>query len=165
MSLAPIFFILFILFDNLKGTGLVPLNVLFTIIGGVAALLITHTNFSISAGIGFIALFGICIQNGMVLISIFKQNLVRKMTLDDSIREGVSSRVRPVVMTVLMAAISTGTDSATSKLLVIVVIEGLITGTIFPLFIFPLVFERFHRSERTNSVPLPGGPTERVAVH
>ena len=174
VSLALIFFILFILFGNLKDAGLVLLNVPFAIIGGIAALLITHTNFSISAGIGFIALFGICIQNGVILISVFKQNLVRKMSLDSSIDEGVISRVRPVVMTALMAtiglmpaAISTGIGSETSKPLAIVVIGGLITGTILTLFIFPLVFERFYRAEHTKYVPLPGerGYVEPVAVH
>ncbi|MBF9143933.1 efflux RND transporter permease subunit [Hymenobacter properus] len=157
ISLGLIFFILFILFGNLKDAGLVLLNVPFAIIGGIAALLLTHTNFSISAGIGFIALFGICIQNGVILISVFKQNLVKKHTLDHSINEGVISRVRPVVMTALMAtiglmpaAISTGIGSETSKPLAIVVIGGLITGTILTLFIFPLVFERFYRAEHTH---------------
>ena len=174
VSLALIFFILFLLFGNLKDAGLVLLNVPFAIIGGIAALLLTHTNFSISAGIGFIALFGICIQNGVILISVFKQNLVKKMPLDNSINEGVISRVRPVVMTALMAtiglmpaAISTGIGSETSKPLAIVVIGGLITGTMLTLFIFPLVFERFYRSEHTHYVPLPGekGAVEPVAVH
>ncbi|MDB5270691.1 MAG: cation transporter [Hymenobacter sp.] len=174
ISLGLIFFILFILFGNLKDAGLVLLNVPFAIIGGIAALLITHTNFSISAGIGFIALFGICIQNGVILISVFKQNLVKKHTLDHSINEGVISRVRPVVMTALMAtiglmpaAISTGIGSETSKPLAIVVIGGLITGTILTLFVFPLVFERFYRSEHTKYVPLPGekGYVEPVAAH
>ena len=157
VSLGLIFFILFILFGNLKDAGLVLLNVPFAIIGGIAALLLTHTNFSISAGIGFIALFGICIQNGVILISVFKQNLVRKLSLDRSIQEGVVSRVRPVVMTALMAtiglmpaALSTGIGSETSKPLAIVVIGGLITGTLLTLFIFPLVFERFYRAEHTR---------------
>ncbi|WP_426491119.1 efflux RND transporter permease subunit [Hymenobacter sp. 102] len=157
VSLALIFFILFILFGNLKDAGLVLLNVPFAIIGGIAALLITHTNFSISAGIGFIALFGICIQNGVILISVFKQNMVRKLSLDRSIHEGVTSRVRPVVMTALMAtiglmpaAISTGIGSETSKPLAIVVIGGLITGTVLTLFIFPLIFERAYRAEHTH---------------
>ncbi|UOG77359.1 CusA/CzcA family heavy metal efflux RND transporter (plasmid) [Hymenobacter tibetensis] len=153
VSLALIFFILFVLFSNLKDAGLVLLNVPFAIIGGIAALLLTGTNFSISAGIGFIALFGICIQNGVILISVFKQNLLRKESLDKSITEGVISRVRPVVMTALMAtiglmpaALSTGIGSETSKPLAIVVIGGLLTGTVLTLFIFPLVFERFYRS-------------------
>ncbi|RZL10393.1 MAG: efflux RND transporter permease subunit, partial [Hymenobacter sp.] len=157
ISLALIFFILFILFGNLKDAGLVLLNVPFALIGGIAMLLITHTNFSISAGIGFIALFGICIQNGVILISVFKQNMLAKMSLDRSLSEGVASRVRPVVMTALMAiiglmpaALSTGIGSETSKPLAIVVIGGLLTGTILTLFIFPLIFERTYRAEHTH---------------
>ena len=135
---------------------------------------ITGTIFSISAGIGFIALFGICIQNGVILISVFRKNLEAKMYLDDAIKEGVISRVRPVVMTALMAmigllpaAISHGIGSETQKPLAIVVIGGLITGTMLTLFIFPLVFERFYRSEHTNYVPRPGekGAAKSVAVH
>ena len=71
VSLLLIFLILFVMFGNIKDAGIVLLNVPFAIIGGIAALLITGTNFSISAGIGFIALFGICIQNGVILISVF----------------------------------------------------------------------------------------------
>ncbi|GAB3899398.1 CusA/CzcA family heavy metal efflux RND transporter [Larkinella knui] len=152
LSLLGIFFILFVLFGNVKDAGLVLFNVPFAIIGGIAALLITHVNFSISAGIGFIALFGICIQNGVILISVFKKNLHNRLSLNDSIRQGVISRVRPVVMTAMMAAIglipaaiSTGIGSETSKPLAIVVIGGLITATFLTLFIFPLVFYVFYR--------------------
>ncbi|MBX0290211.1 CusA/CzcA family heavy metal efflux RND transporter [Hymenobacter sp. HSC-4F20] len=176
VSLALIFFILFILFGNLKDAGLVLLNVPFAIIGGIAALLLTHTNFSISAGIGFIALFGICIQNGVILISVFKQNMARKLSLDRSIHEGVTSRVRPVVMTALMAtigllpaALSTGIGSETSKPLAIVVIGGLITGTLLTLFIFPLIFEKAYRAEHSryadDLTPHPERHQPAVLVH
>jgi cobalt-zinc-cadmium resistance protein CzcA len=100
------------------------MNVPFALIGGILALHITHTNFSISAGIGFIALFGVCIQNGVILISVFRKNLEEHMPLDTAILEGVVSRVRPVVMTALMAAIglmpaalSTGIGSRNPKTL------------------------------------------------
>ena len=152
ISLLGIFFILFVLFGNVKDAGLVLLNVPFAIIGGIAALLVTHVNFSISAGIGFIALFGICIQNGVILISVFKKNLHNKLSLNESIKQGVISRVRPVVMTAMMAAIglipaaiSTGIGSETSKPLAIVVIGGLITATLLTLFVFPLLFYAFYR--------------------
>lgn len=154
ISLLIIFLILFIMFGNVKDAGMVLLNVPFAIIGGIAALLITGTNFSISAGIGFIALFGICIQNGVILISVFKNNmqLVKRRefnhhTLEIAIRDGVRTRVRPVVMTALMAAIgllpaalSRGIGSETSRPLAIVVIGGLITATILTLLVFPLFF-------------------------
>jgi len=154
ISLLGIFFILFVLFGNVKDAGLVLLNVPFAIIGGIAALLITHVNFSISAGIGFIALFGICIQNGVILISVFKKNLHNRLSLNESIYQGVLSRVRPVVMTAMMAAIglipaaiSTGIGSETSKPLAIVVIGGLITATVLTLLVFPLIFYAFYRKK------------------
>jgi cobalt-zinc-cadmium resistance protein CzcA len=154
ISLLLIFLILFVMFGNVKDAGMVLLNVPFAIIGGIAALLISGTNFSISAGIGFIALFGICIQNGVILISVFKNNMQKvkkhefnKHTLEVAIRDGVRTRVRPVVMTALMAAIgllpaalSKGIGSETSKPLAIVVIGGLITATVLTLLVFPLFF-------------------------
>jgi cobalt-zinc-cadmium resistance protein CzcA len=159
VSLLIIFLILFVMFGNVKDASLVLMNVPFAIIGGIAALLITGTNFSISAGIGFIALFGICIQNGVILISVFKNNMqmVRRHefshhTLEIAIREGVRTRVRPVVMTAMMAAIgllpaalSTGIGSETSKPLAIVVIGGLITATVLTLLVFPLFFYMGYR--------------------
>ncbi len=151
ISLLIIFLILFIMFGNVKDAGMVLLNVPFAIVGGIAALLITGTNFSISAGIGFIALFGICIQNGVILISVFKKNLqqLKKEVnpLEQAIKGGLRTRVRPVVMTALMAAIgllpaalSNGIGSETSKPLAIVVIGGLITATVLTLLVFPLFF-------------------------
>ncbi|UPK67079.1 efflux RND transporter permease subunit [Chitinophaga filiformis] len=154
ISLLIIFLILFVMFGNVKDAGMVLLNVPFAIIGGIAALLISGTNFSISAGIGFIALFGICIQNGVILISVFKNNMqmvkrheFNHHTLEIAIRDGVRTRVRPVVMTALMAAIgllpaalSKGIGSETSKPLAIVVIGGLITATVLTLLVFPLFF-------------------------
>ncbi|WP_128544599.1 efflux RND transporter permease subunit [Larkinella soli] len=152
VSLFGIFLILFVLFGNVRDAGMVLLNVPFAMIGGIAALLITHVNFSISAGIGFIALFGICIQNGVILVSVFKKNLHNRLSLNDSILQGVLSRVRPVVMTAMMAAIglipaavATGIGSETSKPLAIVVIGGLITATVLTLLVFPLVFYVFYR--------------------
>ncbi|WP_315816692.1 efflux RND transporter permease subunit [Paraflavitalea speifideaquila] len=150
--LVMIFILLFITFGNAVDAGLVLLNVPFALIGGILALHITGTVFSISAGIGFIALFGICIQNGVILISVFKQNLHQKLSLPQAIRDGVNARIRPVVMTALMAAIgllpaaiSTGIGSETQKPLAIVVIGGLISSTILTLLIFPLVVEIFYK--------------------
>jgi cobalt-zinc-cadmium resistance protein CzcA len=148
ISLMLIFFILFVLFGNVRDSGLILLNVPFAIIGGVFALYITGTNFGISAGIGFIALFGICIQNNVILLSKFKKNLHDRLPLDEAIRSGVIARIRPVIMTALMAAIglmpaatSIGIGSETSRPLAIVVIGGLITATVLTLFIFPIIFK------------------------
>ncbi|MCX6299474.1 MAG: CusA/CzcA family heavy metal efflux RND transporter [Bacteroidetes bacterium] len=152
ICLLVIFVILFVTFGNVKDALLTILNVPFALIGGILALHITGINFSISAGIGFIALFGVCIQNGVILISVFRKNLESKMTLDNAVYEGVISRVRPVVMTALMAAIgllpaaiSTGIGSETQKPLAIVVIGGLITSTILTLLILPVIYSLVHR--------------------
>src|SRR5450432_1680535 len=147
ICLLAIFLILFITYGNVKDAFLTIINVPFALIGGILALHLTGINFSISAGIGFIALFGVCIQNGVILISVFRKNLDEKMQLDEAIREGVLSRVRPVVMTALMAmigllpaAISTGIGSETQKPLAVVVIGGLITATILTLLILPSIY-------------------------
>ncbi|AXE17682.1 CusA/CzcA family heavy metal efflux RND transporter [Runella rosea] len=152
MCLIAIFIILFIMFGNAKDAGLVLANVPFAIMGGILAIHFTGINFGISAGVGFIALFGICIQNGVILISVFNKNLSSRIPLDTAIREGVKSRIRPVVMTALMAAIgllpaalSTGIGSETQKPLAIVVIGGLITATVLTLMIFPIIYRFFYR--------------------
>ncbi|MCW3123479.1 MAG: cobalt-zinc-cadmium resistance protein CzcA, partial [Flavipsychrobacter sp.] len=147
LCLLAIFLILFITYGNAKDSVLTILNVPFALIGGILALHVTGINFSISAGIGFIALFGVCIQNGVILISVFRKNLEAKMPLHEAIELGVQSRIRPVVMTALMAAIgllpaamSTGIGSETQKPLAIVVIGGLITSTILTLLILPVIY-------------------------
>lgn len=151
VSLALIFLLLFAMFGNLKDAGLVFLNVPFAIMGGIIALHVTGTNFSISAGIGFIALFGICIQDGVLLITIFKHNLEvmkgQHQSLYTAIKLGVNSRIRPVMMTALMAAIglfpaaiSHGIGSESSRPLARVVIGGILCAMIFSLWVFPLIF-------------------------
>ncbi|MEP6949759.1 MAG: CusA/CzcA family heavy metal efflux RND transporter [Ginsengibacter sp.] len=152
VCLLAIFLILFVTFNNVKDAFLTLLNVPFALIGGILALHLTGINFSISAGIGFIALFGVCIQNGVILISVFRKNLDEKMHLHEAIYNGVISRVRPVIMTALMAAIgllpaalSHGIGSETQKPLAIVVIGGLVTSTILTLLILPVIFSLVHQ--------------------
>jgi len=161
ISLLLIFLLLFVMFGNLKDAGLVFLNVPCAVVGGILALLITGTNFSISAGIGFIALFGICILEGVLLITAFKHNLERIKGLESplytSIKLGVNDLIRPVLMTALMAtigllpaAISTGIGSESSRPLARVVIGGLLCATVFSLLIFPLAFFRAYRKVDTK---------------
>lgn len=157
ISLLLIFLFLFILFGQMKDALLVLNNVPFAIIGGIFSLWLTGVNFSISAGIGFIALFGICVQNGVILLTKFKTNIrsihpYSDASLAGAIREGVESRIRPVIMTAMMAAIgllpaamSHGIGSETARPLARVVIGGLITDTLFNLFIFPIVFYWVYR--------------------
>ncbi|HEY8937721.1 MAG TPA: CusA/CzcA family heavy metal efflux RND transporter [Cyclobacteriaceae bacterium] len=152
ISIIAIFILLFITFGNAKDAGLVLINVPFALIGGILALHITRMNFGISAGVGFIALFGICVQNGVILISEFNKKLHERLPIVDAIKEGVKARIRPVVMTAAMAAIgllpaavSSGIGSESQKPLAIVIIGGLITATILTLLIFPIIFWVFNR--------------------
>jgi heavy metal efflux system protein len=147
ISLIGIFVLLFISLGSMKDAGLVLLNVPFALIGGILALHITGMNFGISAGVGFIALFGICVQNGVILISEFNDNLGRGHSLDEAIHLGILHRTRPVVMTALMAsiglmpaALSTGIGSESQKPLAIIIIGGLITATVLTLLIFPIIY-------------------------
>jgi cobalt-zinc-cadmium resistance protein CzcA len=157
ISILAIFVILFITFNNAKDAALVLVNVPFALVGGILALHITGTNFGISAGVGFIALFGICVQNGVILISVFHKYTEEELPLDEAIKQGVASRIRPVVMTATMAAIgllpaavSSGIGSETQKPLAIVVIGGLITATIFTLLVFPVVYEFFNHKKKSS---------------
>jgi len=182
ISLILIFILLLSMFGNFKDALLVFANVPFAVVGGIAALFLTDTNFSISAGIGFIALFGICIQDGIILITMFKENLTHvkgdrsfyfdletmesgegdrqrqgSLSLYDAIRMGVRARIRPVMMTALMAAIgllpaalSHGIGSESSRPLARVVIGGILSAMVFSLWVFPLIFgwayRHFHKS-------------------
>ena len=177
LSLLIIFLILFVMFGNMTDATLVLLNVPFALIGGILALHVTGTIFSISAGIGFIALFGLCVQNGVILISVFKKNLEHRLPLVQAIKEGVSDRIRPVVMTALMAAIgllpaalSTGIGSETQKPLAIVVIGGLMSGTVLTLLIFPLLFDsvyqrRLKRTEQKRLKKLQVAPAPSFSLN
>jgi len=183
ISLLLIFALLFSMFGNFKDSLLVFINVPFAIVGGIAALFITGTNFSIAAGIGFIALFGICIQDGIILITMFKENLDHargkgrdsfyfklenmeshetggesledhhENALYNCIRLGVKARIRPVMMTALMAAIgllpaaiSHGIGSESSRPLARVVIGGILCAMMFSLWVFPLIFNWAYRN-------------------
>lgn len=157
ISLAAIFVLLFIMFGNAKDAGLVLINVPFALIGGIIALHLTGINFGISAGVGFIALFGICVQNGVILITEFNENLRKNMSLSEALKLGIQHRTRPVVMTALMAsigllpaALSTGIGSESQKPLAIVIIGGLVTATILILLVFPIFYGIFNR-ERIKS--------------
>lgn len=159
ISILGIFFLLFILFGNIKDSLLVLANVPFALIGGIIALHITRMNFGISAGVGMIALLGICIQNGVILITEFHQNIKDGLSLDNAVLTGVKSRTRPVIMTALMASIgllpavlSTGIGSESQKPLAIVIIGGLITATVLTLLIFPIIFWIFNRSKKSQEI-------------
>lgn len=162
ISLIMIFVLLFIMFNNAKDAGYVLINVPFALIGGILSLHITGINFGISAGVGFIALFGICVQNGVILISEFHKQATLGDDLNQAIINAVKIRTRPVVMTALMAAIgllpaavSTGIGSESQKPLAIVIIGGLVTATIFILLVFPIIYYKaLHLREKKKVTPI-----------
>jgi cobalt-zinc-cadmium resistance protein CzcA len=137
------------MFNNVKDAGYVLINVPFAMIGGILALHLTGMNFGISAGVGFIALFGICVQNGVILISEFHKQAKTLDDLNQAIINAVNVRTRPVVMTAMMAAIglmpaamSHGIGSESQKPLAIVIIGGLVTATVFILLVFPIIYHK-----------------------
>lgn len=158
ISLILIFILLFIMFNNAKDAAYVLINVPFALIGGILALHITGMNFGISAGVGFIALFGICVQNGVILISEFHKQAKSLDNLGLAIVNAVKVRTRPVIMTAMMAAIgllpaalSNGIGSESQKPLAIVIIGGLVTATIFTLLVFPIIYHKaLHIRERKS---------------
>lgn len=162
ISLLAIFLLLFTMFGNFKDSLLVFLNVPFAIVGGIIALFVTGTNFSISAGIGFIALFGICILFGVLIITDIKHNLQparlkQNKSIWHAIRKGVNSKVRPVLMTAFMdavglfpAAISTGIGSESSRPLARVIIGGVLCAAFFSIWVFPLFVESAYRKMESS---------------
>ena len=151
ISVLLIFVILYVLFGNARDAGLVLTNVPFAAVGGILILLLTHTNFSISAGIGFICLFGICIQNGVIMLMDIKHFLRHRCSLPEAVTRGMHSRIRSVLMTAMMAtlgllpaALSHGIGSESQRPLATVIIGGLVGATLFTLFIFPLIIERIY---------------------
>ncbi|HZY82431.1 MAG TPA: CusA/CzcA family heavy metal efflux RND transporter [Cyclobacteriaceae bacterium] len=152
ISVALIFMWLFFMFNSVKNAFAVLMNVPFALIGGILALFFTGINFSISAGVGFIALFGVSVQNGVILVARFNKLKSQGMDTHTSIVEGALSRVRPVVMTALMAgigllpaAISTGIGSETQRPLAVVMIGGLISDTILTLITLPAIYLIWNR--------------------
>ena len=156
ISITVIFLILLFTFGSALDATLVILNVPFALIGGFMALWLTGINFSISAGVGFICLFGVSVLNGVILINRYKENQHRKMPILAAVREGSIALVRPIMMTALMAslgllpaALSTGIGSETQKPLATVMIGGFITSTLLSLLILPVIYGLiYHRRDR-----------------
>lgn len=148
LTLLTIFLLLYTTFGNGKDAGLVLLNVPFAAIGGIAALYISGEELSISAGIGFLSLFGIAIQDGVILISyVTKLNEQQHISLRDAIVHGASQRLRPVLMTALLAglgllpaALSHAIGSQAQRPLALVIVGGMVTTTLLTLLVLPVLF-------------------------
>ena len=159
ISILLIFSILYVLFGNARDAALVLTNVPFAAVGGILILLLTGFNFSISAGIGFICLFGICIQNGVIMIMDIRHFVRQRHPLPVAVEKGMHSRIRSVLMTAMMAtlgllpaAVSHGIGSESQRPLAIVIIGGLTCATAFTLFVFPLIVEKAYRHVNINKI-------------
>ncbi|HLK57415.1 MAG TPA: efflux RND transporter permease subunit, partial [Chthonomonadaceae bacterium] len=147
ITLLLIYLVLFTLFNSASRAAIVMLNVPLALIGGIFALYLTHFHLSVAAAVGFIALFGVAVQNGVIMVSFFDQLRARGTELREAVIEGAVTRLRPVLMTAILAsiglapaAISTGIGSDTQKPLAIVIIGGLISATALTLFVLPVLY-------------------------
>jgi cobalt-zinc-cadmium resistance protein CzcA len=152
VAIALIAFILFLTFRSLKQTLIILSNIPFALTGGLIALWLTGEFISVPASVGFIALLGIAVLNGVVMMSHFNHLLSRGLAISQVVREGALRRLRPVMMTASICAIglvplllATGPGSEIQKPLAIVVIGGLISSTLLTLFLLPIIYRRFHR--------------------
>lgn len=157
LVLAVILGVLYASFGNLRQAVLVMLNVPFALVGGIAALWARGLNLNLSASIGFIALFGVAVLNGVVLLAYVNQLRAAGRSLRDAVRTGATVRLRPVLMTALVAsvgfipmAVSTSQGAEVQRPLATVVIGGLVTSTILTLLVLPVLYawveERRQRS-------------------
>lgn len=150
IALGMIFMLLFATFGSVRQAALVLTNIPFALIGGVFALWISGEYMSVPASVGFIALLGIAVLNGVVMVSYFNQLHAEGMSIADVVFEGAKRRLRPVLMTASITAFgllpvlfATGPGSEIQKPLAIVVTGGLITSTILTLIMLPILYRRF----------------------
>ncbi|MCL2636207.1 MAG: efflux RND transporter permease subunit, partial [Betaproteobacteria bacterium] len=150
VALALIFFILFSTFGSVRQALLVLSNVPFALVGGIFALLLTGEYLSVPASVGFIALLGVAVLNGVVMVSYFNQLLTRGLPIAEAVVEGARRRLRPVMMTASIATFgllpmlfASGPGSEVQRPLAIVVIGGLVTSTALTLVLLPILFRRF----------------------
>ena len=154
VALALVFVLLFAMFGNVKDGLLVFSGIPFALTGGIVALWLRDIPMSISAAVGFIALSGVAVLNGLVMIAYIRQLREQGMPLQEAIREGAITRLRPVLMTALVAslgfvpmAIATGTGAEVQRPLATVVIGGILSSTALTLLVLPLLYRLAYRKE------------------
>ena len=153
VTILVIFIILYTMFKSVKWALLILTNLAMAPIGGLLALLLTHTNFSVSSGVGFLALFGVTVQTGVIMLEYINQLRSRGYTIQDAAVEGAVLRLRPIMMTMLVAtlgllpaAVSHGIGSDSQRPFAIVIVGGLISGLILSIFLLPTLYVWFARS-------------------
>jgi heavy metal efflux system protein len=147
LTLLVITLVLYSMFHSFKWSALVLLNLSFAPLGGLLALLMTGTHFSVSSGIGFLALFGVSVQTGVIMIEYINQLRARGQSIHDAALNGATRRLRPVMMTMLVAtlgllpaAMSHGIGSDSQRPFAIVIVGGLLTGLLLSLVLLPTVY-------------------------
>jgi cobalt-zinc-cadmium resistance protein CzcA len=160
LTVLLIFIILYTMFKSFKWALLIMLNVAMARIGGLLALLITGTNFSVSSGVGFLALFGVSVQTGVIMLEYINQLRVRGHTIEESAVEGAVLRLRPIMMTMLVAtlgllpaAMSHGIGSDSQRPFAIVIVGGLIADLVMSIFLLPTLYVWIARDD--DILPTP----------
>jgi len=160
ITILLIFVILYSMFRSMKWAFLILTNVAMARIGGLLALLITHTNFSVSSGVGFLALFGVSVQTGVIMVEYINQLRARGYSIDEAAVEGAVLRLRPIMMTMLVAtlgllpaALSHGIGSDSQRPFAIVIDGGLISDLVMSILLLPTLYVWFARTG--DQLPVP----------
>ena len=147
VTLLVISMILFTMFKSFKWVGLIFANVAMAPIGGLLALLLTGTHFSVSSGVGFLALFGVSVQTGVIMLEYINQLRARGHTIMDAAIEGSVERLRPITMTMLVAslgllpaALSRGIGSDSQRPFAIVIVGGLMAALVLGIYLLPTLY-------------------------
>jgi cobalt-zinc-cadmium resistance protein CzcA len=163
VTLVAIFIILYAMFRSVKWAGLVLTNVALAPLGGLLALLVTGTNLSVSSGVGFLALFGVSVQTGIIMVEYINQLRARGYTIEEAAAEGAVLRLRPIMMTMLVAtlgllpaALSHGIGSDSQRPFAIVIVGGLLANLTMGIFLLPTLYVWFARSGDKLPEPEPG---------
>ena len=160
ITILLIFIILYSMFKSMKWALLILTNVAMARIGGLLALLVTHTNFSVSSGVGFLALFGVSVQTGVIMVEYINQLRARGYAIEEAAVEGAVLRLRPIVMTMLVAtlgllpaALSHGIGSDSQRPFAIVIVGGLISDLVMSIILLPTLYVWFGR--KGDQLPVP----------
>ena len=163
VTIAVIFMLLYSMFGSFKWAGLVMVTVVLAPIGGLLALYFTDTHFSVSSGIGMLALFGVSVQTGVIMIEYINQLRARGHTVEDSAVEGAVLRLRPIMMTMLVAtlgllpaALSTGIGSDSQRPFAIVIVGGLSATLVMSVFVLPTLYVWVAREDDVLPAAEPG---------
>src|ERR1700676_3019209 len=159
LTLLVIFMILYSMFGSMKWAGLILMTVAMALIGGIVALFLSGTNFSVSSGIGFLALFGVSVQTGVIMVEYINQLRSRGHSILDAATQGAIQRFRPILMTMLVAslglvpaAMSHGIGSDSQRPFAIVIVGGLVTNLFISIFLLPCLYVWIARDRDTLPV-------------